>query len=89
MTTNKHCLEIAKKIRAEMLTKEASCYRLDMLPKTATVQSIAKLIYAMQQSTDEEREYWQDVFKTPLYIKDGSAYCCILAHIYRTGAHLK
>ena len=75
---------MAKEIRDEMTTAKAGCYRLEKLPKSATVKSIAMIIEALSVSTEDSHPLWEKVFETKLYRDNSPEYCHILAHICRT-----
>lgn len=76
--------QIAKRIRQEMTTEKAECYRLSKLAGTTTVKSVQALYEAMMTPFEDERyeERWEKVKKTPMYKdKKHADYTHVLAYI--------
>lgn len=73
----KHDYRKARFIKQIMTTPEAGCYRLERLPKSATLKAIDDIYRAMTGGGD-----WAKVRESRLYQENGSAYCHILAAMH-------
>ena len=71
--TEKELNNVAKHIKSIMKTSAAGCYRLDVLPRAATIKAIKDILIALGGGS------WDPVFESELYKKYGCAYCNILA----------
>ena len=71
--TEKKLYTTAKYIKSIMKTSAAGCYRLDVLPRAATIKAIKDILIALGGGS------WDPVFESELYKKYGCEYCNILA----------